>query len=156
MPDQLRPDPDQVRGMWRALSRPGEVREVRIPKARKGARGWYSENTIAGWFDNEDAFVRAICGSPASSNGAARHSPIPPITGHDASAVYLTLNPVKADLLARRANRLDRSSESDLTGDKDIARRTVLLIDCDAERVAGISATDSELTAALTSRAQIR
>ena len=63
-------------------------------------------------------------------------------------AIYVTLNPVKPDLFARAADRLERYAKVTTT-DADISRRLWLLIDCDANRPANISSTDDEHHAAL-------
>lgn len=67
-----------------------------------------------------------------------------------APAVYFTPNPVKPALLGRALNRarIVRDREP-TTSDKDIAERRWLLIDVDAERPAGVSATDEEKAATL-------
>ncbi len=64
------------------------------------------------------------------------------------AGVYVTMNPVNPDLLARAANRLKTAKRGDTTSDGDILRRRWMLIDVDPVRPAGISATDSEKTAA--------
>jgi hypothetical protein len=115
---------------WTALVRPGDVHEVRIPKSRKGPRRFFG--TVSGYFDNADDFATALTG----------------LTGYDAEGVYLTLNPVNPDLLARAANRL-KDNARETTGDGDVLRRANLLIDVDPVRPSGISATDAERDAAL-------
>src|SRR5262249_55082426 len=67
----------------------------------------------------------------------------------NASGIYFTLNPVKADLLARAANRLQPRPNFSATSDGDIDRRERLLIDFDSVRVSGISATNEEKSAAI-------
>jgi len=69
-----------------------------------------------------------------------------------AAGIYGTINPVRHDLLARRKNRLGDYAR-DTTQDSHILRRVRLLVDLDADRPSGISATDEEHDAALT-RAQ--
>src|SRR5262245_28051610 len=54
-------------------------------------------------------------------------------------AVYMTLNSVLPDLLARSANRVHVYAKH-TTRDAEIARRDRLLFDCDPKRPAGISA----------------
>jgi putative DNA primase/helicase len=58
--------------------------------------------------------------------------------------VYFTLNPLNKDLLARRCNRIDAARSEETASDKDVLRRRWLLIDVDAKRLAGISASDEE------------
>ena len=59
--------------------------------------------------------------------------------------VYITLNPVRRDLLSRSANRIQKAKKNEATSDGDITCRRWLLIDFDPVRPAGISATESEL-----------
>jgi hypothetical protein len=66
-----------------------------------------------------------------------------------ASGVFVTLNVVNPALLARANNRLVRGPKH-ATADGDILRRRLLLIDIDAVRPSGISASDSEKSAAVT------
>lgn len=63
------------------------------------------------------------------------------------SQVYFTLNPCKAELIARASNRVE-SRTKETTTDKDIATRRYLPLDFDPIRVAGISATDKERASA--------
>ena len=70
--------------------------------------------------------------------------------------VYVTINPVNPDLLARACNRMKYAGKTPATGDGDILRRSWLLIDCDAVRPAGISSTDEEHGAALAKAREIR
>ncbi len=65
-----------------------------------------------------------------------------------AEGVYITANPVTPDLLARASNRT-KGYAKHVTGDRDIARRTRLIIDIDPVRPSGISATEQEHRAAL-------
>lgn len=131
-------DRDAIRQMWTRLFE-GGVREVRIPDTRKHGpnRLW---GTVAGFFDDGDAFADAA-------------APIGPL---DAKTIYITLNPVKPDLLARRANRLAQVDKGESTGDADIAAIEYLLIDIDPERDSHISATEDERQAALATRDAVR
>jgi hypothetical protein len=65
-----------------------------------------------------------------------------------APGVYVTLNPVRPDLLARAANRVNRYTKI-ATSDTDVLLRRWFAIDFDPVRPAGISATDAEHEAAL-------
>jgi hypothetical protein len=105
--------------------RPGEVQEVRIPKA--GRRG-----TLSGYFNNPELVVEA----------ALR-------LDRTVEAIYITLNPVNPALLARAANRLRDYTEL-TTSDVNIVRRRWMLIDFDPVRPAGISSTDAEHGRAIT------
>jgi len=62
--------------------------------------------------------------------------------------VYVTLNPVRPELLARSANRIKPYAKQTTTSD-DILRLRYLLIDVDAVRPSGICATQAECDSAL-------
>ncbi len=70
--------------------------------------------------------------------------------------VYITLNPVNLDLLARAQNRLKKARSGETTSDGDILHRRWLLIDVDAVRPSGISATDAEKELAFDKMAEIQ
>jgi hypothetical protein len=133
----LRTDSDTVRAFFERIVLPGEVHEVRIPNTKRGPARLFG--TASGYFDN-----------PASVAAALTR-----LTGDDAEAVYVTLNPVNPELIARANNRLVSKAKV-TTGDADIVRRGALLIDVDPVRPAGISATDEERDAALDRRDAIR
>jgi hypothetical protein len=109
----------------RLLMRPGDVHEIRIPKA--GRRG-----TISGYFDSPELVVEAVL-----------------LLDGDVPAIYITLNPAVHALLARAANRLRERAEI-TTSDADILLRRWLLLDFDPIRPAGISSTDAEHGRAMT------
>lgn len=69
-----------------------------------------------------------------------------------AKGIYITLNPVKRDLLLQSRNKLTRGKAA---SDNDIVSRHVLGIDCDAVRPKDTSATDAEHIAALDRAAEI-
>ncbi len=114
-----------------ALWQPGAVTEVRALKTAQG--------TASGYFDDGDALMRSV------RQLDEQHVP----------AVYATINPVVPALLARSANRVTAYAR-DTTQDAHIVRRSRLLIDLDARRPSGISATDAEHEAALARAVVIR
>ena len=59
-------------------------------------------------------------------------------------AIYVTLNPVKPELLARAVNRLKPYATA-TTVDADIVRRRWIFVDIDPVRPSGTSATDAEV-----------
>jgi len=122
---------------WDAIVAPGAVHEARIPKTRRGRRGFYG--VVSGYFDDRTAFVSAIKN----------------IAGRDAVAVYLTLNPVNPALKARAANRL-QDGKPTTTSDNVIVCLRHLLIDCDPIRPSDISATDAQHDEAVKTRSLIR
>lgn len=70
--------------------------------------------------------------------------------------VYVTVNPVNPDLLARAVNRLRPAGRNPTTADTDIVRRRWLLIDCDPKRASGVSSSNSEHESALAKAREIR
>ena len=105
----------------------GQVAEVRA----LGKRG-----TASGYFDDQTKLAAAVSGIERMG---------------EYSGIYITLNPVNPDLLARRANRLEtRLGKGDAsTGDNDIISRRWLAIDIDPLRPSGVSSSDEEHAAAL-------
>ena len=108
----------------------GGVIEVRIPTYNA-----YGQ-TAAGYFDDRQALARAV----ESWDGRAN--------------IFITLNPIDSDLLARANNRIvDRAQHT--TSDADVSRRRWLLLDIDPARPAGISSKDDELEHARRLRRQV-
>lgn len=70
--------------------------------------------------------------------------------------VYVTVNPVNPDLLARAVNRLRPAGRNPTTADTDIVRRRWLLIDCDPRRASGVSSSNAEHVSALGKAREIR
>jgi hypothetical protein len=115
---------------YAVLVGPGQVVELRALDVRRGTGRPHIE---AGFFDSEHLVDMA--------KAALRITPL-------AKGVYFTLNPLKADLLARRCNRIDWAGEGELAKDKDVLTRRWLLVDADPVRDALISATEEEKAAA--------
>ncbi len=101
------------------LHEPGSVFEVRVPKTKAG--------TISGYF-NDTAIAAALV---AKENG--KHQ-----------SIYVTINPVNPDLLARSHNQLTYGSFL-TSSDGDVVRRRWFLMDFDPIRPAGISSSEEEL-----------
>lgn len=132
------PDREAVAAFAAGLMDPGQVYEVRLPKTKKGGpRRLFGIGS--GYFDNPEDLARVAAG----------------ITGADAEAVCMTLNPVKPDLIARAVNRLKDASPA-TTSDDQILRRRKFLVDVDPAYDSGLSATADERRAALTRRNEIR
>jgi P4 family phage/plasmid primase-like protien len=113
----------------RLLFRPGDVVEVRVPKAGK-------LRTIAGYFDDFEKLAAAV-----ATLELARHP-----------GVYWTLNPGDPAMLSRAGmgNRLKAYIDAgDLTSDGNILRHAWLPIDLDPKRPTGTSSTDAQHEAAL-------
>src|SRR5438552_866101 len=112
------------------LLEPGSVGELRVLNT--------SEKTVSGYFTD---FAKLAA-------EAARWS-------GQAPAVYVTLNPIKPELLARASNRAIPYAKI-TTADNDILKRRWLLIDFDPVRPTGISSTDAEHDAALKRAREVR
>jgi hypothetical protein len=102
---------------------PGEVAELRVPDTPR--------RTVSGYFNDLERLAEA----------AARWS-------GQAPGVYVTLNPVNPDLLARAANRAMGYARH-ATADGDILCLRWLPVDFDPVRPAGVSSTHQEHRAAL-------
>lgn len=137
-----RHDPMTMRRFLEILTAPvaGCV-ELRILRALCDRRGnilrgddtgaGFRGSTLAGWYDDPERLV-------------AQARRLRGVSG------YVTINPVRDDLLARSDNRLARVRHT--TRDADIACLRWLYLDIDPVRPPDISSTDAELAAALTRR----
>lgn len=123
-------DPKEVRRALSLMWAPGTVLELRCPRTARGV--------VSGYYDTPEFLAR----------DAGRWS-------GQAEAVYLTLNPVLPDLLARACNRVEPYSKH-TSKDQEVLRRRWFLVDFDPVRPAGISATDTEHEAALARARQCR
>ena len=126
---------DLVRQAINRLIEPGAVFEIRALEAK--LKGGYRAGIVSGYFDSVQTVLKALS-SIVSAKG-----------------IYITLNPVLPDLLARRCNRLDYVGKDATTADNGIIKRRWLLIDADPRRPAGISATDQEKRHAATTARDI-
>jgi hypothetical protein len=118
-------DRQNIEDAIRILFEPGQVVEVRVPKAGK-------YGTVSGYFNDHEKLAEKL----EQLSGKV-------------GAVYCTLNPVNPALLARANNRA-RTYAKDTTSDAhdNIAKRNWLSVDCDPVRPAEISSTDEEKAAA--------
>ncbi len=108
----------EIRRALAVLFSPGDVIELRALDV--------GGKTHAGYFNDFDA----LTGAAAKLSGLA-------------AGVYVVLNKINPDLLARAANHIVVGPKN-LTQDKDILRRRWLPLDIDPNRPAGISSTDAE------------
>ncbi|HWQ62892.1 MAG TPA: hypothetical protein VN429_00650 [Methanospirillum sp.] len=125
---------DEILATLNCLFTPGHVIEIRI----------LSEDGVSsGYFDNFEKAALAI------------YSQDRDLRGH---GIYVTLNEVTRDLLARRANRIKYriGRQDQTTADSDIIRRRWLPIDIDPVRKSGISSSDTEHDEALLRAEEIR
>lgn len=109
----------------RLLAAPGQVVEMRVVGVDGNDR-----RIDSGYFGDMKKLAQA----------AARYD-------GKAEAVYITLNPVNPNLLARASNRMKEWAKH-ATSDREITGRRWLLIDCDPVRPSGISSTQDEYDAA--------
>lgn len=122
------------------LIKPGSVFEIRAPKCRVGP-GKEFRGTASGFFTYDQI-------DEAAAQLVARDAECL------AAGWFVTLNPVKKDLLALAAGRIERQAAA-TTSDADIDRRTCLLIDIDPMRKPGTSATDEEVVAAVSAAKEV-
>ena len=113
------------------LLEPGQVAELRAIKVSTVSYSF--PHTVSGYFDHDHLQEMAATASQLSS---------------DSKGVYVTLNVVRPDLLARHNNRVGVAKEGETTKDNEILSRRWLLIDLDPQRPSGTSATDEEKTRA--------
>jgi len=119
-------NPTAVRETLQTLFESGSVFKVRILDA--GPNG-----TVSGYFNDPDKVISEV----AKWDGKP-----------DIAAIYVTLNQLPPELLARAKNRLKARAKT-TTSDREVARRRWLLIDADPERPAGIPSSADEHTASL-------
>jgi hypothetical protein len=130
---------------WAVLYEPGDVAEVRvILKSGGKAKHWngWSSGIVSGYFDNGEDLAAWV--NPLDASGLAE-------------GIYITLNPVLPELLARAANRLVGLKRNDpTTTDEQIAIRRWVLIDVDPVRPKGISSNAEELQRAASRAKAVR
>lgn len=130
-------DPEAVDRSLRLILKPDQVTELRaFGVVLRGDR--WTHKTVSGYFDDPAKLAQAAADIVS------------------ATGIYFVPNQVNPALLARAANRIRPVKSEPLTADHDVIRRLYLLIDVDAIRPAGVSATDSEHQAALGKVKEIR
>jgi hypothetical protein len=132
MSAELTADPPEIRRGLTLLCQPGQVHELRALNTNKG--------TVSGYYDTMDPMVRDAAGS-TDKIGAA--------------GVYVTINPLRPELLARANNRPE-SYAKHTASDADVLRRRWLPLDFDPIRPAGIPATDEEHQLAVLTARDVR
>src|SRR5574344_481799 len=131
-------DNDEILRALRCWFAPGDVFEVRVLDAVTS--DYRREHVESGYFDFEH-----IASVPEALKRLRSYR-----------GVYVTVNPVKPDLLARAVNRIRPAGKNPTTSDSDIVCRRWLLIDCDAVRPSGVSSSDVEHEAALVKAQEVR
>jgi hypothetical protein len=129
-PDKVTPTAAQVAGQLRVLVASDQIVELRAVRVQRGSG---RPHTQAGFFDyaHLEDMARAALDLTRVSRG-----------------VYLSLNPLRPDLLARCCCRTSYAEEGTLAKDKDVLARRWLLVDADPVRDPQVSATDAENAAA--------
>ncbi len=117
-------DLEEIRRSAALFLEPGGIVELRAPKTER-------DGTISGYFSDAEKLARAAMAIAGKAQG-----------------VYVTLNELPADVLARANNRI-RSRAQTTTSDAEVVKRKWLLLDFDPKRPAGISSTREEHAAAL-------
>ncbi len=134
--ENIRADVEVLRRAVKLILTPnwerGDIVELRVLGTKKGV--------CSGYFDAEHS--EHLVSFAAHLSGV----------GH---GVYITLNPVMRDCLARAANRAIPYAKH-TTGDQEITHRHWLLIDADPKRPTAISSNDEEHNAALNRAVAIR
>lgn len=129
-------DSSHVCAALKVMHQEGDVFEVRALEAKFGKA--YRPSTVSGYFDDPERAATAVTA----------------VTSY--SGIYVTLNPVIPDLLARVNNRLKEvDKRGGTTADRDITTRRWMLIDCDPVRPSGISSTQEEHALAIERAGQI-
>ena len=119
----LEPDPESLRGVYRWLQHePLGVTEVRVIEGGRGVVGM-------GFFDNEEAFVRAC------------------VHGNQGGNVYVGIQPRARYLFERAPNSLRRLGAGAAKG--DVAAIVGTVIDLDPDRPKGAPSTEGELALTL-------
>lgn len=98
-------------------------------------RAFNGRDILSGYFDSPDRLADAAMALPVTC-----------------AAVYITLNRIDPELIARRANRIvicGKGGKDETTADSNVIWRTNLLIDIDPRRASGISSTDEKHAAAI-------
>jgi hypothetical protein len=120
----------------RLLSRGGIV-EIRQLRCETSSGGRF---TASGYFNDPDGAVEELTRIDTEFQPAGS---------------YVTLNPVRTELLARSCNRMTRQPEC-TTRDNETPHRYALLVDVDPVRPSGISSTNVELANAHAVAEQLR
>jgi hypothetical protein len=122
-----------------AVLEPGSVCEARVLDfvAPIDPR---NSGTYTGFYNDWDKLAQDIADKTAHAKGC-----------------YVTLHPLKPELLARRANRLEKNGKDSISaGDRDVVRYRWFPIDVDATPIAGVSSTKEEHKKALATAKAVR
>lgn len=123
----LAPDREQIRRALQVLHEPNAVIELRALHSKGRKR------TDAGYFDGEHREALVEAAAKLNEHGAA---------------VYVTLNRLDSQLLARHANRVQEFAQATAT-DTNVTQRCWFLVDIDPQRPKDTSSTPEQLEAAM-------
>jgi len=129
---RLKVNPEAIVDALKHLCEPGQVIEVRALDAVLSNEWGSRPRIVSGFFNDLEQLAVVVAEDIKSATG-----------------IYVTINPVKPELLARACNRLGYAESDMLTKDEHVLRRCCLLIDVDPRRLPGISSTDAEHAKAL-------
>ena len=129
---------DEIERALRLWFQPGDVFEIRALEASTHA--YFRDHVESGYFDY--AHINMVANALANITKA--------------KGCYVTVNPVKPELLNRAVNRIRPAGREPTTADGDVVCRRWLLVDCDAKRVSGIPSSDAEHEAAHKKAMEIR
>lgn len=119
-----------------------ECVEVRILRSNPRLGSQYVGKTISGYYE-PSAFDKLAADIKTYDNDA------------NTKGIYTTLHACDIACLHRSKNRLRDGSQGELTSDHHITHFLVFPVDIDAERIAGISASEAELDLASEKAAEI-
>ena len=128
------------RKIWDTFIKPGEVVEIRIPKAYGKSQAWnneFAKGTVSGYFDDHNAFCRAV-----KAADKMKHA-----------GIYFTLQVIDRRLIGRAFNRLKPADAT--TSDQNVIAYRWLPVDIDPVRPSGVSSSDRDLKAALNLREKV-
>lgn len=125
-------DREEILRTFQLFHNPGDVIELRIPKASR-------YKTISGYFNESRPLADSVVA----------------LADENFAGYYFSINPCNPDLIARSANKYTKYAK-ETTADADITRRRWLPIDLDPIRPAGISSNEEEHQAALQKASDIR
>lgn len=128
----------KVTNWYRSLFAPGQIIELRALDVQRSRERPHTEG---GFFDTDHLRELAVAAFDVTQF---------------ARGVYATMNPLRPELLARRANRIAWAKGGELAHDKDVLVRRWLLVDVDPVRDPHVSATDGEKAAALETVTAVR
>jgi len=123
---------DEILKGLKAIMRQGDVVELRIMTGNK------RKGTISGYFNDINKLTDVATGYSGKFPG-----------------IYITINPVIPDLLARANNRVEEWAKHTSKAE-DVKQRLYLPLDIDPKRPSGISATDAQHNAALVKAIEIQ